>query len=428
MKTQQETKKNFDFGKLFKASPSQKRKPRRKPKHNNAVSITFGDKQIYFYSINGDDKSSIRCETIEYRAKLYSDEFYTAFLEKLNEYISSHPFILDADVTVVLEDRVIATDTIALPTLRRTMIDQTLDIKIESMYRNNKELEINSKLAVQNKKHTLFELNIVRKEILEKLANVFEQTQIQDINISYESATSANALGNLIPRLRNGNYMLADIHEENTNYIFVAKGNAIGHYSIPFGYSILQKRHVASEDMLFDHSTAELVVLNAKERAKAKQLTMMDGADMQEYQDYGQLDNPEDEYNEYNSTQNAVDRTIKILPKKTPRKLPKFMLRPDPVGESAIEYENFRIFVKWALNLIQGNELLKVYGMPESVYVNMPEEFKHVIDKTNEEKDENGISFAYLDFHNESENVTQNLDLYGGLYAYTIDDNSMFMI
>ena len=38
------------------------------------------------------------------------------------------------------------------------------------------------------------------------------------------------------------------------------------------------------------------------------------------------------------------------------RKLPKFMQRPTPTNARDFVYENFRIFVKWALSYLRGNE------------------------------------------------------------------------
>ena len=57
---------------------------------------------------------------------------------------------------------------------------------------------------------------------------------------------------------------------------YIVKGKVCGCYPLPFGYSMLYKSRLAAEDLLFDHSSGELLVLNAKERAKSHALTTVD--------------------------------------------------------------------------------------------------------------------------------------------------------
>ncbi|MBQ8449231.1 MAG: hypothetical protein IJX27_09930 [Clostridia bacterium] len=101
---------------------------------------------------------------------------------------------------------------------------------------------------------------------------------------------------------------------------------------------------------------------------------------------------------------------------KTPRKLPKFMQREVPTTPEGVAYENFRVFVKWALTLIHGNEKLTELGKPEFVCVNIPGDLVGVLEKVNEEAEENGITFTALPTENADANVSANLELYGGLF------------
>ena len=111
---------------------------------------------------------------------------------------------------------------------------------------------------------------------------------------------------------------------------------------------------------------------------------------------------------------------IPKLFKKKARKLPKFMQREIPESAEGILYENFRIFEKWALTLIDGNEKLTELGKPEFVCVNIPEDIAPVLNKVNEEAGENGISFTALSHGNEDSTIMSNLELYGGLFPKTI--------
>ena len=56
---------------------------------------------------------------------------------------------------------------------------------------------------------------------------------------------------------------------------FSNKGRTIGSYFLQYGYKILESNKLVYENMLSNHDLAEITVLNAKEKAKAKQLTTL---------------------------------------------------------------------------------------------------------------------------------------------------------
>ena len=109
-------------------------------------------------------------------------------------------------------------------------------------------------------------------------------------------------------------------------------------------------------------------------------------------------------------------RKKKVFARKMPKRLPKFMLRPVPEEPEGIMYENFRMFIKWAL--LYNAQLKRQEYLPkmECVAVNLPAEYAFLIDKANAEEEKSELPFEYLgDLGNE--NVGGNLDLVGALYT-----------
>ncbi len=417
-----------------------------KTNSNRAISVVLDPQlsAIHFYAMTDGNKNAVSHEQVGYRARLYSAEFFKSMTEIVSGYATKHPGAAESAITLVLPDGLIATDTVQIPTMRRKKMADALEIAVEGLYKNHAELQINSCPASQSKKKALYSLVIARKSILEQLVTACTAGQMPPQVVTYAAATAAHAVETLNPRLRSASYLLMDIQEESTRFVFVAKGRATGQYAIPFGYSVLEKPRLAAEDMLFDHAVADLVVLNAKEKARAKQLTMMqedvikgDLSELSEDED-GEIptmsepapmempEDEDDEFAELSGAQAIPDRPIKTLPKKTPRKLPKFMLRPTPRDDQETAYENFRLFVKWALNLLQANERLKAQGEPETVYVNMPADFAPLVDTTNEEKDENRITFTLLDWRGERDEIVRHLEMYGGLSASSMNKIHLF--
>lgn len=377
---------------------------------------------IHFYYIDGTDKATLKIEDYPYKEDAFSKEFISEFSQIVANYANKHPENLsEIGVTLVLPDRVVAMDTVSVPSISRKKNDESLDVAIESLYKNRGKLVINSVLASQNKQLVTYSLSIINSELLTSLKDACTSANMTPVMVTYAANTAAAAAEAINSKLKNASYLLLDIKNGSSHFAFVAKGRVSGFYALPFGSDIISGNRLAAEDVLFEHSTAELIVLNAKEKARAKQLTMMNNESAAENTDVDEeaLNDPTN----VNVEVQAV--TYKTLPKKIARKLPKFMLRETPTDEQGYEYENFRIFMKWALNLIESNDKLSLQGKPETVYVNMPHEFEPLIALANEEKSENEIEFAMLETK-EKEIVSNHLELYGGLCSNIAGKDNIF--
>lgn len=242
--------------------------------------------------------------------------------------------------------------------------------------------------------------------------------------LSFASASTVTAATVLNPKLKNASYLFLDIKDIYSHFSFVVDGKVIGYYSLPFGLEFLRSPQVISEDMLFDHSYAELTVLNAKERAQSQTLSTMPTFENV----LSDTAAGSEEGGNVSAEQNDSDELSiqKIFFNKTPRNLPKFMRRDVPDTEDAIAYENFRIFVKWALSLIQNNEKITIIRKPEFVCVNLPSNLAYVLDMANAESKENGIMFTRLSVPDDDPIIASSLELYGGLFPSQINPGNKF--
>lgn len=418
-----------------------------KSEFSTVISVDPRASAVHFYSMTAGDKDSLTHDVKNYRARPFDKEFFQIFTKYLEEYSQQYPSVQTAATTLIMPDNIVATDLVSVPTMSHRRTEDSVNVAIDTLYKNRHELRINHCMTAQNKQYTTFALTAIRQEILSAFYTACATNKMTPQCVTFASNSAANAVQIINPKLKSTSFLLLDIKPEFTRVSIVVKGRAAGCYFLPFGFSILQKVRLAAEDMLFDHSVGELVVLNAKEKARAKQLTMMgeDAAaqlgssmaeDAAENGENGEAGKPaeEDDWSEEAEaraeaeklTAQPIGAPIKSLPKKQPRKLPKFMLRPQPSGEREYAYENFRIFVKWALNILQANEKLTMQGAPEAVYVNMPEEFDYLFDMVNEEQEENGILFASAGCNGEKELINRNLELYGGFFAPQLNKSNNF--
>lgn len=427
------------------------------PKPTNAnfstvITIDTEESLVRFFSMTQGNQASWKEEQKKCRGRVLDEQFIKTFQDIVSDYAAQNPTAQEAGVVVVLPDYAIATDTLSVPTLRHKKSTDSLNLAINELYKNAADLKINNRISTQNRQFTTFNVTMIQKSLMNSVYSACSACKMVPKAITYAASSTVNAVQSFNSKLANASYLFMDIKPNYTRISFVAHGHTCGYYFLPFGYSIFERSRVAAEDMLFDHSQAELLVLNAKEKAKAKQLTMMGNenasqmgqamAEDENAEENAASAEPENESqdaeaeNEEEASENVFSasansmagstQTIKTLPKKQPRKLPKYMLRETPQTEEGYVYENFRLFEKWALNLIQANQKQYWYEKPDAVYINLPKQYDFVFERANEEKKENGISFLPIDKQNASDDIIDNLESYGGFFTSQFNSNNNF--
>ena len=398
-----------------------------KPNYTTVIAVDADEKELVFYSI--EDGGEPVTERKKIKSRLFDKEFFEIFAQELDEYSKLHPTVQARELTVVLPDMCVSLDSVAVPTMRGGKSADALNVSLEQFYKNHGELKINTALAMSNKQYSTYATSVIRNDILTKIYSTCAPIKMVPSQITFESAAITNSVSSLQSKLKNSSYLLMDLKEGKTKIVFVVKGRTAGFYELPFGYEILHTSRLAAEDMIFDHSVADLVVLNAKEKARAKQLTMAGGDNSDATQMADALNGDDDEFEEddpLTTAPSSDDTEYKTMGRKQARHLPKFMLRPTPKDDDGFIYENFRIFIKWALNLIAENQRITAQGAPEAVYVNLPPKYEGVFEATNLEEEENGIKFVSLDIWDGNESVASNLEIYGGLYPSSANKVNVF--
>ncbi len=387
------------------------------------VSIDTQLELVHFFVRENGGKSYAH-KVVALRSKGFDDKFYKKLGDILTTYREEHPTHSMQKVSVILPDQICVTDTVNIPVMQSRAMNNALQLAINSLHKNCDEMAFTTFPYAENRHFATFGVLGVKESILTRLIETFEASGVSIGNITYSANCLANGVMAHNPKAKNNTFLLMDIKEDRTKIALVFDGKTMGYFSLPFGYAILSRETLSPEDMVFDHSAAELLVLNAKERAKAKQLTLSVAERMNEA--FGDLEIPTGESSE-DSVLEVKARVFTSAQKKGPRKLPKYMLRPEPTTPEGFESENFRIFVKWALDIMAGN--LGVFGgtLPKAVFVNMPTRFDYILDTINEEATENGTTFYTV--HGETEMdpvIARHLQLWGGFYVKQYNHGNNF--
>jgi hypothetical protein len=363
---------------------------------------------IHFCTATGDQRA-MKTSSANYKPRAFDQEFYDRLTKIVKQQREKKPKMDLQKAAVILPDQLFLLDMVSVPMIHRKAMQHSLSLAIESVYKNAEDLSLVTYAVQQNKQVATFGLAGARRDLLDQVRQTFADSGVAVTGITFASNAMVNGAFALNPKLKGDTFLLLDIKENYSRFAFVVRGCTMGYYDLPFGYEMLYKSRLAEEDMLFDHRAGELLVLNAKERARAKQLTME-----------GEI--PSGQTGEETTTSQGRDGTLR----KVPRKLPKFMQRPVPQSQDDYLYENFRIFIKWALDLIGNNRDIVSLDKLDTVYVNMPAEYSFLFDVVNKRRESHGVTFAPLLSNGIEMTTAKNLELYGGFFLGQYNEANTF--
>ncbi len=382
---------------------------------DSCISINADFKSITFYSIDKKNKQNVLIERETYKSKAFENDFYEML--KNTVALRFKATGRSGRVALILPDTLFLTDNVKIPVIQKKAMDNSLSLAIDALYKNSKDIKIATAPLGRDKKTATFSIVGLRKDIIAKITDAVERAGANVSGITFNANASVNGAMVFNPKLRTANFMLLDIKQDFSAFALVVRGRTIGYYSLPFGYSVIKDDRLKNEISLFDHTAGDLLVLNAKEKAKRKQLTSLDDEQIEEEQEELLEEELDQDFDGDYELQDNVDvQKVGTLYKRLNRKLPKFMMRPTPTTPQEFEFENFRVFVKWALELIRNNAEILAFGAPESVVVNMPDKFHYLLELVNKEQAENKILFQPLLVNKANETNKNNLELFGGLY------------
>lgn len=374
------------------------------------IGVDVFSKEICIFNMIGTNISSVNVQRIPYKCRLMDNEFFEKLDTILSKYLEDKPSTNATAVYIVFPNESVSIDMINIPTVSKRQMSSSLKVSLESSYKNIKDLLIMNQVLFSNKQYSTYEVLSVRKDLLADYFSTLAKVKMFSKCATYLANSLISCVFHMMSKNKGRSFIFFDLKKDHTNIAFCNKGKTIGFYSLQYGYKVLESNKLVYENMLSNHDLAEITVLNAKEKAKSKQLTVLDDSNSETIED-GEV----------------KTEVLEQSNKKVPKKLPKFMQRPIPENDEDMKYENFRIFVKWALLLNDEYIRKNANFIFEYVMFNFPSEYKFVIDKTNEELGENKLEFRYFDIDESYSNeIKENLELYGALFMAQYNKNQVF--
>lgn len=361
------------------------------------VSLEALSEVVQFCTL-GNNGSNLEIKSENCKAKAYDEDFFKRLESMLKSQVLLNPRLDLHTTSLILPDRLFLLDFVDIPISHRKAMQHSLRLSIEAIYKNAAELNLKTYSVQQTKLNGKFGVVGIRKDILEGLTRSFTHAGMNITGVTFASSAMVSGAVALNAKLHGESFLLVDIKKQCTRMAFVIRGCTMGYYDLPFGYGMMRELDLVAEDILFDHRASELLVLNAKERARSKQLTTDDIA-TPESQDFSASAGLSDG-NRY----------------KTARKLPKFIKRPIPQTKEEYIYENFRIIVKWVLELLVNNSDITSLAKFDTVYVNMPDEYGFLFDIVNKNIGNKSLTWVPLLSEGTDISIAENIELYGGFF------------
>jgi len=297
-----------------------------------------------------------------YQSNAMDRSFFSEFARILNLYKKKFGQKTVSNVSLLLPDHLFLTDMITVPNMGKKAAENSLGLVIDTVYQNRSDLTYNTFLLQQTKQTEMYGLVGARKDLLQDFRDTCAENGFNLQNITFVSNAMADGAMAVNANLRTATCLLLDIKESCARFAFLNKGRTLGTFTLPFGYSVLSPTELVNEKQLFDYFSAKQLVRNATEKARAK--TTLTDEDIFAF--------PEED----------------AVPEK-----PQLLHRSTPTDRNGFLLENFRIFVKWTLELLAANAKISALGKIDTVYVNMPAEYQFLLGEVNLESDENGVFF-----------------------------------
>ncbi|MCD7729361.1 MAG: hypothetical protein LUI60_05545 [Clostridia bacterium] len=421
------------------------------------VFIGFDKKNKNIRILKADKGSEVDAYSLRFQATLFSEQFIGEFQSLLTEFIASNNIPRNTSAYLVMPDSTVGFETFDLPYMNKTKMLKALETELTNEYGTNlKDKKISRFVITSTHQFTTYGVVIFDRNIIMKLNKVLYDVKLFPRAATYDGNSVVNSVLHFMPRSRGKSFVVADIRKDCTEIAVCSRGKTMGVANIPHGTDIINSPEVCDEYSVTDHTAADIAVINAREIAKAKTLTMSEEeqpasevaeetspvteetvkADVTDVKPDETEDELEDE--DFTEEEAVLEQPVQeqfVLPnapkskvyRKTKRRLPKFMQREVPETPEGIAYENFRIILKWILLYARQAHMTEYLNDPEYIVINLPEELHYLIDMANEEQGEGGVPIRQLKGTEKRPAViTANMDLYGASFTGSYNHNHNF--
>ncbi len=337
------------------------------------LNINIQNKIVKVMTCDSKDYSSIVINTKRYEFPDFSDAYYEMLVNMVVETEYYKNYKDETSLYISLPNEYFTYDLIEIPTVKKHIMNDSLEIKKIDSYKHKNELLTRSCLIHSNKKISTYLVRVVKKELIKKLYSIFSDIGMYPKGVTIASNSLISGISHFDSKLFNQSYLFLDIKDNYSIITISDKGKCSGYYYLGFGENILNSTKLEAESKIFNHDFSEKVILESEAKAKGLDISSMKSSFI----------NSNDE------------------------------IKNKDQGLDYLE-ENFKIFLKWIALVKRSYENNGSDFLIDNVYINMPIKYHDLLAKV----DMNIVPFS----HNLGipEEYLYSLDMYGVLYPNKI--------
>lgn len=214
---------------------------------------------------------------LHFQSRIFTDEFFGETQKLLEEYFAKKPSLANLPAYVVLPNQAVGFETFNLPNMPRAKLQQAFETELSNEYEGRqKSRKVNRFLLAQNKQYATIGAVFFDKNLIAQIYKLLTNVRVFPKETTYSGNALLSGALNFAPKLRGKNFVFADMHLDYTEIAVSSKGKILGFAVIPHGTSLIKTDKVELEYMQTDHEVGEIAVINAREVARAKALTLAD--------------------------------------------------------------------------------------------------------------------------------------------------------
>lgn len=380
------------------------------------------------------EKTTLKEERLHFTAPVFTDIFFSQASELLSKFVKQKPALRGKTAYVVLPNESIGFETFDFPNMSRAKTEQALEAELNNLYEGRQKTQkVNKFFIRKGKEYSTYGAFLAERAILEGLNKILTSARLVPAAITYSGNALLNSAYAYMPKTRGKSFVFADVRQKQTEIALSAHGKTLGYAAVPHGSKLLEAEEVLSEYMITDHEAGELAVINARESARAKSLTVAedftdtdDEDELTEGDVSGESADAEEiaETGETDAVAGIPAAKAKVY-RKMPKRYPKYMLRPLPETTEGVRFENFRILQKWLLLYARQMRMTEYAAAPEYILVNMPKEYYGLLDTANAGQAE-GPKFLPFTATDGLGAVKEHLSLCGAMFAKKFNRDGNF--
>ena len=386
------------------------------------------------------EKGAGREERLRTSEPVFTEKYFAQCGDLLSGYAKREADVRGKAAYVVLPNEAVGFETFDLPNMPRYKMKQALDAELNNLYEGRqKTRRINQFLIRKGKEFATYGAFFADGAIIDGVNKMLAAARLAVGAVTFGGNALLNGAFAYMPKTRGKSFVFADIGAEQTEIALSVHGKTLGYARIPHGFRVLEAEEVLSEYAITDHESGELAVINARESARDKALTVAadetDTDDEEAAEDTAAAEGAEGEGGERAAAGESAGGTesaggeqaapkLKIY-RKSNKRYPKYMQRPVPETAEGVRFENFRILQKWIMLYARQMRLTEYAAAPEFILVNIPKEYYGVLETANAEA-ANGDKFTAFAAADELGAVKGHLPLFGALHAKKFNRDGNF--